>query len=663
IDDALGARLLRPVPGGQERYDFVHAIVRHALTDTWSPSRRVRLHRRAAEALARAYAGREQTHAAELAVQYHRSLSLPGAETGLPFALAAAEEAKRRNAGDQVVTFLRMARDLAATADPTTRGDILSRLAIAEAEAVQIDDARRTTAESLVALDDAGTGADRAAEFLAAVARALKQRAYADARVWRPLVERGLALTADRHDLTWARLMFLINPIEPVSRETIRAGRWVGYDPEAVAIARAGGDEDDYARSFESWDPRTRAETDDLVSRARGWQRPSAIMFALTVAGNDYQYRHGAFRDAMALWHELIELSERYGAINWQQQATSQITGLEVAFGHFAQARETEARAAALGARLGPGLDRDAFSMALATNFAVYLGGNWSELADYWTRWSDDPGLGPHDTGTLAGTAFGALAAYAHAEAGATDQARRLLDALTPILDQMDPRTANQNQNAAVSYAAAAIWRLGDIEHAPAYRRLALDLLESGVGDDPLGSTELTVARMAALLSNGGEATEFFARARQSLDATGRRPLRAIADLDEATFLLNAGPAQQARVAELLDAAIAAFDELGMAPWHERAMATKTEAEARAGRAPLPGGLTEREVDVLRLVARGHSDREISDALFISPRTVNAHMRNMLNKTGSANRTELSIWAFENGLVSREEQGRPVAPR
>src|SRR5262249_35685521 len=158
-------------------------------------------------------------------------------------------------------------------------------------------------------------------------------------------VERGLALAGDRRDRTRARLVFLIDPIEPISRDLVRAGRWLGYDREAVAVARATGDEDDYARSYESWDPRTRAETDELVSRARGWQRPSAIMYALTVAANDYQYRHGAFRDAIALWQELIGLSERYGAISWQQQATSQITGLLVAFGRFEEAREMQRRA------------------------------------------------------------------------------------------------------------------------------------------------------------------------------------------------------------------------------------------------------------------------------------------------------------------------------
>ena len=92
-------------------------------------------------------------------------------------------------------------------------------------------------------------------------------------------------------------------------------------------------------------------------------------------------------------------------------------------------------------------------------------------------------------------------------------------------------------------------------------------------------------------------------------------------------------------------------------PWAERAqkLAADCAAKAGAGRAIFPAGLTEREVDVLRLVARGNSDRQISEDLYISPRTVNAHLRNMLTKTDSSNRTELSVWAFEHGLVTRAD--------
>ncbi len=86
--------------------------------------------------------------------------------------------------------------------------------------------------------------------------------------------------------------------------------------------------------------------------------------------------------------------------------------------------------------------------------------------------------------------------------------------------------------------------------------------------------------------------------------------------------------------------------------WARRASAALDGLAAAAGRAVYPAGLSEREAEVLRLIARGYSDRQIGDDLFISPRTVNAHVRNLLTKTERTNRTELSIWAVEHGLAA-----------
>jgi DNA-binding NarL/FixJ family response regulator len=60
--------------------------------------------------------------------------------------------------------------------------------------------------------------------------------------------------------------------------------------------------------------------------------------------------------------------------------------------------------------------------------------------------------------------------------------------------------------------------------------------------------------------------------------------------------------------------------------------------------------LTRREADVLRLLAGGQSDKEIALALGISPNTVAAHFRNILNKTKCANRTEAVAYARRRGL-------------
>ena len=60
--------------------------------------------------------------------------------------------------------------------------------------------------------------------------------------------------------------------------------------------------------------------------------------------------------------------------------------------------------------------------------------------------------------------------------------------------------------------------------------------------------------------------------------------------------------------------------------------------------------LSQREVEVLRLLAAGKSNRDIAEALCISLNTVATHVRNILTKTGAANRTEAAAYALRHGL-------------
>ncbi len=65
------------------------------------------------------------------------------------------------------------------------------------------------------------------------------------------------------------------------------------------------------------------------------------------------------------------------------------------------------------------------------------------------------------------------------------------------------------------------------------------------------------------------------------------------------------------------------------------------------------GGLTEREREVVRLVAQGKSNGEIADALVVSKRTVETHINNILYKLNLTSRTQLVVWAVESGLATR----------
>ena len=62
--------------------------------------------------------------------------------------------------------------------------------------------------------------------------------------------------------------------------------------------------------------------------------------------------------------------------------------------------------------------------------------------------------------------------------------------------------------------------------------------------------------------------------------------------------------------------------------------------------------LTEREVDVLKLVCAQLTTEEIAERLFISPKTVNFHRNNLLQKTGSRNVTGLVLHAVKHGVVA-----------
>jgi len=73
--------------------------------------------------------------------------------------------------------------------------------------------------------------------------------------------------------------------------------------------------------------------------------------------------------------------------------------------------------------------------------------------------------------------------------------------------------------------------------------------------------------------------------------------------------------------------------------------------QASPASAPPVEHLTEREREVVRLVAQGRSNAEIAQALTISDKTVKTHISNVLSKLGLQDRTQLAIYAIKNGLV------------
>ena len=78
----------------------------------------------------------------------------------------------------------------------------------------------------------------------------------------------------------------------------------------------------------------------------------------------------------------------------------------------------------------------------------------------------------------------------------------------------------------------------------------------------------------------------------------------------------------------------------------------------REVRAPeSPEALTDRETEVLRLLARGKANKQIASSLYVSEKTVKAHVSSILMKLGVQSRTQAALYAVRTGLVSIDELG------
>src|SRR5262249_49677786 len=98
-----------------------------------------------------------------------------------------------------------------------------------------------------------------------------------------------------------------------------------------------------------------------------------------------------------------------------------------------------------------------------------------------------------------------------------------------------------------------------------------------------------------------------------------------------------------------LDAARATCVMLGARPALARADAIAARVAARS--AVHPTGLTQREIEVLRLLAAGHSNREIGDILSMSVRTAERHINNIYVKINARGRAEATAFALRHGLA------------
>jgi DNA-binding CsgD family transcriptional regulator len=184
----------------------------------------------------------------------------------------------------------------------------------------------------------------------------------------------------------------------------------------------------------------------------------------------------------------------------------------------------------------------------------------------------------------------------------------------------------------------------------------ALPLFEAWIGYSGAPAALPRLAACRALLASGDEAVEHFEEA-LSLDSDPRPFDQARIQLLYGEHLRRVHRRIDARVQ--LRAALEAFDLLRAEPWAERARAElrATGETARKRDLRLDDQLTPQELQIATLVGEGGTNKEIAAQLFLSPRTIDYHLRKVFRKLGISSRAEL----IRHGITNAPLQEAPLA--
>jgi DNA-binding NarL/FixJ family response regulator len=171
---------------------------------------------------------------------------------------------------------------------------------------------------------------------------------------------------------------------------------------------------------------------------------------------------------------------------------------------------------------------------------------------------------------------------------------------------------------------------------------------DCGTAQFVIGPVDRPLGMLASLMQRWDAADAHFEAALLAAKNMEHRPAVADTTLQYARSLVARNQwADRSRAREMAEFAEAEARAMGYVPL----LAQAGQLLDSMGRGGYPAGLSEREVEVLRLVARGLSNREIADELVVSPATVATHIRHILDKTGSSRRAQAVAFAVGHDLT------------
>ncbi|MDP9416408.1 MAG: AAA family ATPase [Actinomycetota bacterium] len=655
LEETMAAGIIREQDG---RYHFTHALIRQTINDELSAPRRARLHRRVGEAMEQLHGGNPEPHLAALAHHFCAGARVEDLPKAISYTRRAAEGAVALLAYEEAARFHHLALqalDLADAPDEGLRGELLLALGEARRKAGELGEAMEAfqRASEVTRASDDAEGLARAA------------LGYEDA-----LLPTGLprSRAGDASTLLLKEALRVLPPGEGALRARVLAGlgralyfagaggEAATLNDEAVATARRVGDIGALAyalnaRCMAVWaheDPAARLVTAtellrlaeevgdrELALEGRRWRLQALLEMGDTVAvdAEIEAYAHVAaglrqpqYLSHVALWRAMRALMQgRFAEVE-------ALAGEMLTTGRRAERREADLTFAAQMLAL----HRDRGDLARLAELEPVIRAN-----------ADRDPTSPIRRAHLA---------HLLAVLGRPAEARIELERLATD-DFVDlPRDLVWLFTVAVLVEVCAY--LGDASRAATLYEMMRPYegrnVVGGIGVVCHGPVAHFLGLAAVTLGRWGEALAHFEAAALMARRMGAGPaLARTLEGHVAALLVRREGEDVAHARDLLEQALAVYDGLAMAHAAARARARLTDPcpTDAASRPARPAGLTDREIEVLRLIAAGKSNREISEELALSVRTVERHVTNLYGKIAARGRADATAYVFTHGLV------------
>ena len=639
IDLALRSGMVAALPERPLGYCFAHELVRRALYDRLAAPRRAELHLRAGEALEAASPQPSARTLADLARHFTAAAPLGGTERAVTYNVRAAAAATAALAFDEAVTALRTALGLGI---PDEHDRAETQLALGDA-CYRGGHGTEALAAYRAAADIARDHGD--SELFAAAAVGFENACWRMAAINEGALE---LLTEAEAILGGEDSSLRVMVLSGLARACAFVGRHArSAELRHAAIATARRMDDRFALAtvlMRAYWARGTTSLDEILAMLTESRDLAAQLGLVELQAEAMEWRISALialGDLDAAREELavvFEMASRVGQPFIMHVAEHYRSAIALCAGRLDQAEATAERSFEWG-RLLTGRDPSG-SYGIQMFGIRREQGRLAELAPVVRIMAS----ANHQSG-----AWGPGLAALLAELGMHDEARR-------ELQRVHRRGLAELRTglwlAGLTYLADACSLVGDDRlAADLYAELtphAGNIVTIGHGVACYGSADRYLGMVAAVSGEHSLARAHLETAVEIDRGMGAWTWLAHSQYELGRLLLKGPDSDPARGHELLQDAGTLAGRIGMPPLLHR---IRTEGGAIVPRRS-PDGLSPRELQILQLVARGMSNREIGAALVVSEHTAANHVRSILRKTGCANRTEAAAYAYRRGLTA-----------